>query len=99
MNYTNKKVIVRTNRAGVFFGTLKEYDHVNREATIENCRQIYYWSGAATLLQMAQDGVKYPSNCKFTMAVKELTVMDVIEIIPMTDNAVDNMESVDVWKI
>ena len=99
MDYTNKKVIVRTNRAGVFFGTLKEYDHVSREVTIENCRQVYYWTGAATLLQMAQEGVKYPSNCKFTMAVKELTVMDVIEIIPMTDNAVDNMESVDVWKI
>ena len=99
MDYTNKKVIVRTNRAGVFFGTLKEYDHVNREATIENCRQIYYWSGAATLLQMAQEGVKYPGDCKFTISVKELTVMEVIEILPLTVSAADNIENVYVWKI
>lgn len=34
----NKKVIIRTNRAGVFFGTLKEKN--GTEATLTDCRRL-----------------------------------------------------------
>lgn len=98
MDYTNKKVIVRCNRAGVFFGTLKEFDRENRIAVLGDCRRLWYWSGAASLSQLATEGVKYPQDCKFTVVVEEMSVMEVIEIIPCTDAAVKNIGEVKVWR-
>lgn len=41
MNYPiDEKVIIRTNRAGVFYGTLAEYDDQTRTAEIHNCRRL-----------------------------------------------------------
>lgn len=54
----NKKVLIRTNTAGIFFGTLVDYDAANKTAKIADCRRIWYWDGAATLSQMAVEGVK-----------------------------------------
>ena len=45
------------------------------------------------------EGVKYPENCKFTVVVNEIIVIDTIEIIPCTEEAIKNLESVKVWKI
>ena len=98
MDYTNKKVIVRCNRAGVFFGTLKEFDHNTREATLIDCRNIWYWNGAASIHQLAIDGVANPKDCKFTVVVPEMSVMEVIEIIPCTDKAIKSIEEVAIWK-
>lgn len=99
MNYPiNKKVIVRTNRAGVFFGTLAEYDAVNRTAELHNTRRLWYWDGAASLSQLAVEGVKKPGNCKFTISVPQMQVMEVIEIIPCTESAVTSIEGVVSWK-
>lgn len=98
-NYKEKKVIVRCNRAGVFFGTLSEFDKANRIATISNCRRLWYWDGAASLSQLATEGTKKPQNCKFTVEVPEMEVLEVIEIIPCTETAIKNIEEVPVWKI
>lgn len=100
MNYPiNKKCIVRCTNAGVFFGELKEFDAINKVAEINNVRRIWFWSGAATLSQLAAEGVKKPYECKFTMAIDRLIVTDVIEIIPCTDEAIQNIEDVPVWKM
>lgn len=99
MNYPiNKKVIIRTNRAGVFYGTLAEYDEQTRTAEIHNCRRLWYWRGACSISQLATDGVKEPRQCKFTVVVTSMQVMEVIEIIPCTDTAIECIESVQVWK-
>lgn len=99
MNYPiNKKCIIRTNRAGVFFATLAEFDVTNSIATLNDCRRLWYWSGAASLSQLAVEGVKNPNNCKFTIVVPTMQVMEVIEIIPCSDNAVKNIENVRTWK-
>ena len=99
MNYPiGKKVIIRANRAGVFFGTLSEYDAVTITAEIKDCRRLWYWSGAASLSQLANEGVKRPSGCKFTVVVPVMQVMEVIEIIPCTEEAVKDIEGVWVWK-
>ena len=98
MDYTNKKVIVRCNRAGVFFGTLKEFDKENRIAVIGDCRQLWFWSGAASLLQLATEGVKNPNGCRFTVIVEEISVAEVIEIIPCSDAAIKNIEEVKAWR-
>ena len=64
-----------------------------------NVRQIWYWYGAAALMQLATEGTKQPRNCKFTVKVDSLLVLDAIEIIPCTKQAIKSIESVKVWKI
>lgn len=91
-----KKVIIRGNRSGVKFGTLVAQN--GSEVTLENARRIWYWSGAASLSQLAMDGTSNPTNCKFTVTVDSITILDAIEIIPCTDKAIKSIEEVSVWK-
>ena len=91
------KVIVRGDRSGVFFGTLA--DRNGQEVELSNCRRIWYWDGAASISQLAAEGVKKPKNCKFTMAVESIVITDTIEIIPCTEDAIKSIEEVSVWKM
>lgn len=92
-----KKVIIRTENAGVFFGEIKERN--GQEATITNCRRLWQWKGAASLSQLAVEGVKYPEDCMFTITVDEMTIFEIIEIIPCTEKAIKSINSVAIWKI
>ena len=92
-----KKVIIRGDRSGVEFGTLVE--HNGQEVTLHNARRIWFWDGAATLSQLATDGVSKPDDCKFTVRVKSITILDTIEIIPCTDKAIESIEGVKEWKV
>ena len=98
--FIGQKVIIRANRAGVFFGTLKEKTPTPAgvEVVLTNSRRIWRWYGAASLSQMAQEGVKEPDRCMFTVTVPEHNVMDVIEILPCSDMAIKSIESVKIWK-
>ena len=100
MEVIGKKVIIRADRAGVFFGTLKQKRETPAgvEVELENSRRIWYWSGAASLSQLATEGTKNPGDCKFTVVVPHHTVMQVIEIIPCTEKAIKSIESVKVWR-
>lgn len=91
-----KKVIIRGNRSGVEFGTLVAQN--GSEVTLKNARRIWYWSGAASLSQLAKDGASNPASCKFTVTVDSITILDAIEIIPCTDKAIKSIEEVSVWK-
>lgn len=91
-----KKVLIRGNRSGVEFGVLVSQN--GSEVTLKNARRIWYWDGAASLSQLAKDGTSIPSNCKFTVFVDSITILDAIEIIPCTDKAVKSIEEVKVWK-
>ena len=92
----SKKYLVRCDRSGVFYGEIERKD--GQEITMRTVWCIWYWNGAASLLQMAKDGVKVPGDCKFTVYVDELTVLDAIEILPCTDAAVASIEGVREWK-
>lgn len=96
MNYTNKKVIIRSTYAGVFYGTLEE--KTGNEVVLSNCRRIWYWDGASSISQLAVDGVSKPKTCKFTISVEEMYIAEVIEIIPCTKKAIESIETVPVWK-
>ena len=96
-NILNKKVIIRGDKSGVFFGTLVAKE--GTEVKLEKCRRLWYWEGAASISQIAMEGVKYPEDCKFTVAANEIIITDVIEIIPCTEEAIKILESVKVWKI
>ena len=91
-----KKVIVRGDRSGIFFGTLESRE--GREVKLSNCRRLWYWDGAASNFQLAAEGVKAPKNCKFTVRVNEIIILDAIEVIPCTDKAIKSIESVIEWK-
>ena len=92
----SKKYLVRCDRSGVFYGEIERKS--GQEITMRNVRCIWYWNGAASLFQMAKEGVKAPNDCKFTVYVDELTVLDAIEILPCTDAAVASIEGVREWK-
>lgn len=92
-----RKVIIRGDRSGVFFGTLSEKE--GREVKLTNCRRLWYWSGAASLSQLALEGVKNPGDCKFTVTVSEIMILDAIEIIPCTEEAINVIESTREWRI
>ena len=93
---TNKKVIVRGDRSGVFFGTLVAKE--GREVTLNDCRRLWYWDGAASISQLAVDGTSKPHNCNFTVRVSGIVITDVLEIIPCTDKAIESIEGVKEWK-
>ena len=96
-SFSGKRVIVRGNYSGVFFGYLVSRE--NSEAHLRECRRIWCWDGVASISQLATEGTKKPDGCKFTVAVEDIIITDIIEIIPCTDEAVKNLEGVPEWKI
>lgn len=92
----NQKYIIRCDQAGVFYAEIKE--RRGSEADLVNARRLWYWDGAASLSQIATEGVTAPENCKFTVTVPTMTVLGVIEIIPCSDAAIKSIEGVPVWK-
>lgn len=91
-----KKVIVRGDRSGVFFGTLTARN--GREVKLERCRRLWYWDGAASISQLAVDGTTNPQGCKFTVTVDSILILDAIEIIVCEDKAASKIEKVKEWK-
>lgn len=94
--FIGKKVIVRGDRSGVFYGTLEEKN--GTEVTLKDCRRIWYWEGAASISQLAVSGTTKPSECKFTVTVPDIIITDAIEIIPCTEDAKKSIEGVPEWK-
>ena len=88
-------VIVRTYSAGVFAGTLDRRD--GQEVELVNARRIWYWDGAASLSELAQRGTSKPGNCKFPAPVDRVLLIQVIEILSVTDDARKSIEGVIVW--
>lgn len=91
-----KKFIVRCNRAGVYYGEIVNQN--GQEIEMANVRNIWYWSGAASVMQLASDGVSRPKDCKFSVVVDSLILLDAIQVVPCTDKAVKSLDAVDVWR-
>lgn len=94
----NKKdyYIVRGDRSGVFFGNIKERN--GQEVLMTNVRRLWYWAGACSISQLAVDGTASPLQCKFTVTVDELLVLDAIEIDKCTEKAIKSIKEVAEWK-
>lgn len=91
-----KYVIVRTYSAGVFAGEL--VSKKGQEVVLQNARRIWYWSGAASLSQLAVDGTNDPTNCKFPCEVSRVELLQAIEILDVTSIAEKSIKGVPVWK-
>lgn len=95
-----KPVLIRSYAAGVHFGLLKkeEFTPSGKVVVLVKTRRVWYWDGAASLSQMAEEGVKKPGNCKFSVEVSEIEIVNVIETIALTEKAYENLKSVQVWR-
>ena len=96
-SFTGKEyVIVRTYSAGVFAGYLEL--RKDKEVVLLNARRLWYWKGAASLSQLANEGVTCPKECKFPCEVPSVTLLEVIEILPVSVAAKASIDSVKVWE-
>lgn len=96
MKTKKQKYIVRTNRAGVFYGEVRKQEGGTVE--MANVRKIWYWDGACAVEELAVNGTTAPESCKLTVTVGEMTVLDAIQVIPCTDKAAKILDGVKEWK-
>lgn len=96
-NAKDKRYIVRTYSAGVFYGEI--VSRKGQEVIMRNARRIWYWSGAASLSQLANEGTKDPSACKFPAPVAAVILTQAIEILEATPKAQKSIEAVPEWRV
>jgi hypothetical protein len=89
-------VICRTYSAGVFAGYLESRS--GQEVVLRNARRLWYWEGAASLSQLAEDGSSKPTSCKFPQEVSKIELLQAIEILSVTKKAQEFIASVKVWQ-
>ena len=89
-------VIVRTYSAGVFAGYLQKRE--GQEVIVRNARRLWYWKGAASLSQLAMEGVSNPEECKFPCEVDKIILTQAIEILSCTETSRKNIKKVKIWK-
>ena len=92
----NKYVIVRDDKAGVFFGILSKKE--NNELTLTEVRKIYHWSGANTVEDLAMFGVKNPEDCRITVKVPLIVLSNFNQILPCSEESIKSLGNVFVWK-
>lgn len=95
-NYNEEYVVVRGDRSGVFAGNIVERN--GREVKLENCRRLWYWDGACSISELAKKGTSKPKNCRFTVTVDEIEILDAIEVIICTPEAEKSIKEVDEWR-
>lgn len=89
-------VIARTHSAGVFAGNIESKN--GKEIVMRNARRLWRWSGAASLSQLAMEGVKDPENCMFPCEIDRIHLTECIEIIDVTEKAEKSIKRVKVWE-
>jgi len=93
MNYC----VVRTYSAGVHIGYVEEFGIKQpQHAKLINSRRLHYWNGAASLSQVAIDGVDDTS--RIAVELPEIELTDVIEIIPCSEKAMEFFKGAKAWK-
>ena len=88
--------IVRGDRSGVFAGNIKERNGI--VVLMSNVRRLWYWDGACSISQLAKDGTK-SADCKFSVVVDEILVLDAIEIDKCSEIAEKSIKEMKEWKI
>jgi hypothetical protein len=93
----NKICIIRSYASGVHFGEVIETRDTlhGLSVTLKNSRRIHYWEGACSLSQVALNGIK---TGRVAMELPEIQVENVIEVIPMSEAAINNLKNQSVWK-
>jgi len=88
-------VVIRAYSAGCFAGILVENE--GNTVIIENCIRLWKWAGAASLSQLAVDGVSKPDECKFSVPTTNHKILGVLEIIQCSAKAKTSILAVKPW--
>lgn len=91
--YIGKKVLIRANGAGVYFGTLERME--GDQVKVANVRNIWRWTGASCLSQIANEGV---TGSKIGPVVSSMVINNVLQVIPLSEAAIANLERQPEWK-
>lgn len=94
-------VLIRSYASGVHFGLLESKRDTPQglEVTLRNSRRVHYWEGAASLSQMAVDGIGKPESSRVAVCIDSITVQNVIETIPLAEKAFENLKNQPIWKV
>jgi hypothetical protein len=92
----NNYKIVRTYSAGVFAGIVTKRD--GKEVEMTQARRLWYWNGAASLSQLAMEGVSKPKECKFAVPVDRVVLTEAIEILDVSETARKIIEGIPSWR-
>ena len=87
-------VIVRSNLAGVFCGTLENKS--GTEVVLTNARKIYRWQGAYTVEDIAVKGLNVDTS-QITVPVEKIIINDVCQVLPTTDAAQKILTEAPIW--
>ena len=80
-------VIIRCRDAGVHAGEFVAHPS-DRTVVLKNSRRLWYWSGAASLSELAVYGAKNVSACKFGVLIADaIQLLDACEIVVCQDAA------------
>lgn len=90
--------VIRTYSAGVHIGYVAQFgsDNNPQYAKLLKSRRLHYWDGAASLSQVAMEGVN--SSSRIAMEIPEIELTDVIEVIPCSEEAMKFFQNAKVWK-
>lgn len=91
---TTNKYIVTTEKAGIFYCEIES--RRGAEADLLNARRIRYWEKAASTSQIAIDGVGAGSQLAMPVSA---TVLGVVEIIPVSEKAMEVLDKWPAWKM
>ena len=88
----NKKCIVRSYDAGVYYGTVTAVD--GETVKVEDVRNIWSWEGANCLADVAVKGIR---DGEVSRVVSSMVLNGCCQIIPCTEDAIRNLDNIRVW--
>lgn len=88
-----KTVIVRSVEAGVYYGTLTEVD--GEAVELKDARNIWSWSGATCLAQVAEEGIK---GGRVSQRVSSIVLTKVCQLLPLSEAAKEILDKQKDWR-
>ena len=100
MKKQEKEFVIVRGPPGVYAGYLKSEDKGGSgNVELEDAFCLWKYSGAASLNQLAMEGVKSPENCKFSVSVPLMRLKQIFQILPVSKEAKKNLLEVKRWRI
>ena len=95
--HIGKKCIIRTYASGVHFGEVVAQS--GRHIDLKNARRLWRWDAAPHGISLSEVSKYGPvgSRSKICCVVDQISVLDGLEIIPCTDEAMNVIESAKVY--
>jgi hypothetical protein len=90
-----KFYLIRSYSGGVWYGNIKT---LNRDVCVLiNARNIWNWEGASCLAQIAKEGIRSGKVSSLIDDPEGVYITQVCNILPMTEKAVNNLNSIEEW--